>query len=259
MAEPGMKIRKKFEITGLILTPNNIMELAEVFRCELEHDLGQDEDSARLNFTFVSRDGTQYDGDFDSIFEGNYLQNRPICKISMSFSNYKKGKSISLEIGDSSSRHTSNECEVVGRNEQWVNGIKTTIEEIINSFEKRNIVARLIYKHDFISFIIFFGSLQLLAQSPFNSLTTELLRDGKTFSSALALMLFITIFAGLFFLPLYKMFKFIFPEIELRLGQDHHQTQKKFRKAAFFVLFILIPSIIALVSFWPILQSHITN
>lgn len=260
MTEIFLKIYKTIKISSIIFKPENLKEIAQILEKEYESDVQKDLGMPIINYTFTTKDGTQYDGDFLSLFNGSFLNTKPITKITMSYSNYRLNKEISINLEESSSFFASrSKCNIKGTDEQWVNGLKTTLEEMLNSFEKRNIIARAIYKHDLISVILTMGVLNFWLQGMFRSQISELMKDSKTYSSAAVLFMALSCVSLTIYYALYKIFKLMFPEIEFNVGQEHHQTQKIIRKACYFLIFILIPAILAIIGSWPVIMTHLNK
>lgn len=85
----AMKISKELNITGVIIKPSDIRELAKKVYEEYESD--NESDRKRINFILKGNDETQYESEDIEIFsDRGILDTRRIIGIEMTYFNYSK-------------------------------------------------------------------------------------------------------------------------------------------------------------------------
>ena len=133
----NVKIRKKLKISGGVVKPENIRELAEKVYKEYSQDLEKNQ-RVSVNFILKSSDDTQYESENTEIFlEGGILDNRRIIAIEMLYDNYSEDKRISIDLEHTISNSMINEVIISGRNEIWANGVLKLIENIVSNWKKQ--------------------------------------------------------------------------------------------------------------------------
>ncbi|KUK04518.1 MAG: hypothetical protein PWR26_1283 [Methanosarcinales archaeon] len=232
-----MKISKELNITGVIIKPSDIRELAKKVYEEYESD--NESDRKRINFILKGNDETQYESEDIEIFsDRGILDTRRIIGIEMTYFNYSNNKRISIKLDHTVRDYGwGNSISVSGSNELWVNGIIKNFEGIISNWEKQVILP---HKYGWflaiIFMIIFVGGIGLLCLNFLSKLEWSI-AFGFSFGIS-------------FWLASYLVdeLKKLYPIVELRTGPEHTQVEAKKRRKVYAIISIgVIPLIISLV------------
>ena len=135
----GMKIKKTYEISGVVVKPENIRELANIIHKEYAKKSNKDKHTT-IEYILKSCDNTQYESENKDIFlQGSFLDSKRIIAIEMDYHNFKDDERISIEIEHSirSRFIIGNVVTVSGHNEIWVNGVIKSIESCVSSWKKQ--------------------------------------------------------------------------------------------------------------------------
>lgn len=238
-----MKISKELKISGVVVKPANIRELAK----KVYEEYGSDKESDGKNINFILRgiDGTQYESEDIEVFsDGGILDTRRIVAVEMTYSNYTDDKRISIKLEhDIKDYGWRNVIFVSGPDEVWVNGVIKHFEDAIVNWEKQ---VNWPYKYSWLLTIIFAIGINF----PCSNILNFIIHLIKPESSVTLGPLFFSFFMVGLLLALYIVDKLkeLYPVVELRIGPEHTQLEVKRRRKLYAVIsIVVIPLVISLI------------
>ena len=139
-----MEIKKKLEISEVVVDSKSIRELANKIAQEYQKDFDSMSESEKqyclhLDFILKSSDETQYSSNDLSFFEKNgIIDSRRIIGIEMDYRNSHLNKSINVRVYHSLKQNEWNNIIMVkGGDETWTNGILSSLRDIISNWKKQ--------------------------------------------------------------------------------------------------------------------------
>ena len=254
-----MKIVKSASIRGVVITPQNIKELAQVVFNEYERDYAGADERGRLylnlRFTLNSADGVQYEDNNMSLFlDDGILNTRKIMSIELWYHSAKDDKIISVGIFHSENPDSSNVVRISGHDEGWVNGIFTKLQEVVGNFKVQTLLSFVQFSLLGLLFVSCFiiGS-WMLAPVLGNLVTRVISFTGEAQKSATIgtiVLIFRSIGIALSMMGGFELAKKIdalYPNVELLVGPQHRQVEAIRRRRLYGLLAIwIIPSVLAI-------------
>lgn len=133
-----IKIKKQLNISGVVITSDNIRELAQNVYDEFKQD-SENDSYVNINFILKSSDGTQYESKNMDIFSnGGLITARKIISTEINYINSTEGKSIFITIQHTTTdSYSDNNVYISGYGEFWVNGFTKKIEDNITSWKQQ--------------------------------------------------------------------------------------------------------------------------
>jgi hypothetical protein len=208
------------------------------------------------NFVIKAKDGSIYESESNEILKsGSILDTKQISSLSFNFNDYNHNASLSMNL-----RHTNfndyNDITVKGTDSLWVNGIIQKIENFLESLENQSIWSKkynilliiffdiciaFVFAEVLLKFIIFMNSLQ-----PVNP------NSEKATIQFIFIMSFIPML-GVAFYParlLQDKLNELWPNIELQMGMDYNQLERK-RRNKVWLLFtlVILPTALTLLAY----------
>ena len=252
----AMKISKELKITGVIVKPSDIRELAKKVYEEYESD--NESDRKSINFILKGADGTQYESEDIKIFsDSGILDTRRIIGIEIIYFNHVNDKSISIRLKHAVIDYEwENYISVSGSHELWVNGIIKSFEDIISNWKKQ---VTWPHKYDWFLMIIFAIGIGLLYLNFLNFIFTYIIvvhpisPKPQWAVELRPIFIFIYYIFGFLFgmwpaSYIVDELKKLYPIVELRTGPEHTQVEAKKRRKLYAIISMgVIPLIISLV------------
>lgn len=252
-----MKIIKKIAISDKIITSNNIKELATKMYKEYQSH-NQSGSRSKILFIFTGSDETQYESENLEIFsDGGIIDNRKIKRIDFTFYTYDgEEKHIDINISHTVSKYSfyGNQIKVSGSDENWVNGIAKSFEDMISNWKPQITwpnqylgIITLIFSIGF--GLIFINVLYFIL----SSFVEPMPSPPDWIISVRPVILILNYGFGILvgYLPasyITKKIDDIFPYIELTIGPEHLQEEVKKRKYLYKLLSLgIIPLILSII------------
>jgi hypothetical protein len=260
-----MIIKKDYYISGVVVTPANIWELANRINDEYKKDIENcnEGEKSRLRIAFIlnSFDGTQYESqDITMLSADGILSTRKIISVEISYRVTFMDKSINVRLFHSSQKSRYNSVQIKGCDEVWTNGVLTSIKEIITTWKKQNPRYKK-YRTPLVCFgaitigwslrsILYFIGETLRKITHINiSVSNETLQLLKSTSPLLTLLDYAAYFGlGLFAITAaLNKIDDLFPDVEFLTGPEHMQTESLKRKRLYKIITVVIlPLLIAI-------------
>lgn len=139
----NIKIDKSLIISWVVITSDNIRELAEKVYDEYNQDLIilENDPHANKSISFILRgsDGTKYESDHKDIFsKGGLLDSRRISAVEMNYFNFTLKKTISIKFTHTINHYfNENIVDISGYDEVWVNGFIKLIESNVSNWKQQ--------------------------------------------------------------------------------------------------------------------------
>ncbi len=259
-----MKIQKMQNISGVIVTPENIRELANKINYEYEKDFKLTKEEKRdyliLSFILKSVDGTQYESNDMSIFsKEGFLSTRKIQAIEIQYYNPYMNKKISIRLYHTQTEDDWNEIRISSEDENWTNGVLTAIKDIITNWEKQKTWFNKYFFFLLIIFgvgigLFFLNVTMLFVRLIYNvtniTTTEEILEWLKKLSPYIKILVYILYIKFGFdrAVELIDKIRDLYPNVEFLIGPEHLQSESQKRKKLCKLLTIgILPLIISLI------------
>jgi hypothetical protein len=215
-----MKISKLIPILNVVVTPNNILDLAIKSYEEFKKSDASHKD---YTLTLCCSNSTQYDfrnNEFDTQEILKKLQDKRVVEVDINYDDFGKQRYLRIQLEHSTYR--SGSIKVTADDEMWVNAIVETLHDLILTWKKQQRLVFLYSPWFYIgSFILIILSLEyLLSFIPSfggASLNSVLFR---IFESVCLIVAFsYPIFSGV------SSLKELYPIVELSNGPEHLQEE----------------------------------
>ena len=244
-----VKITKELNISKVVITPENIRELAEKVIQEYNRD--PQDDSKSISFILTSLDNTQYTGkDIEIFSEGGYIYNKKIVRIEMNYWNHTKDKVIFINLEHDSNQ---NKIKIWGHDEIWTEGILGAIKSITSNWKKQE---NWIYKYQWPFGIFFSYGFGLFFTNLFSLYSNKKLLPPFDFEDIL-LYLFVGYFPTSFII---LKIKNLYPLVEFKIGPEHLQKESEKRRKLYLLITLCITPILVSIIFkllWSEIQKLI--
>ncbi len=265
----SVKVSDTYSFHGKVLEPKDIRQLAKIVHTEYTtecSDLDQKRkeenerakaekrytDSGRImvpkiEFSLSTESGKTFEAIGMEVFEDEYLEDKRIVSVSISYHSYESGKSIDIRIGHEvreSSLH--NRVNVSGYDENWVNGVIRRVENTIG--DSRNQYT-LLTRHWYIVPLLISLAIAWLAAS----ITIAILNvssgssDASSFDLAYLFFLYSLMIGWVTFLVVPDRIRKLFPAVELATGPDYARSEEtRRRKISYWLSGIILPTLIGI-------------
>ena len=233
-----MKTNRKMEMAGFRINNENILDLATFIYEEYD----ENDKLGYVEFTMDSTDDIQYEDNTLRIFTDGPLKRKKANYIGLTCKNNLKSLYINIRIFPGA--YGKIKVHINGENENLVNGIYKSIEDIINSWEPQN---KFVLKH-YRAIGLIVGVIVFISYTIGYVIVAKKLNPKLDF-----VIYFILLYIpGLLLMfgaveLMYKIFN-MYPAIELNTGPEHLQIEKNSRNLLYVILsLIIIPLILGLI------------
>ena len=245
----NVKVTRSINISNVVVTPDNIREIATILYEEYKKNSASDDGKNRwkydIAFTLKSADGIQYQAeDIDVFNRSGLIYTRKITAIDMSYScTGKEYIDVKLLHSYYDEYYMRNSIEIKGLGETWTNGMLENIKIAISSWKKQAIWPKMIKIPCSILLGLFFGwaAVKFIIEK-------NITISDKQESAYIYLVCLIAI-AGYFLgNHIFKNILRLFPSVELLTGPPHAQCEKiKRTKVAGLLAAYSAPFIVAII------------
>lgn len=257
-----MKIYKTEKISGVIVSPENIIELTNKIDQESKQGLKSIEEKKRYeisqNFILKSTDGTQYESNDMSIFsKDGILYTRRIIAVEMQYRNFNEDKSINIMLYHTPTADDWNQIRISGDDENWTNGVFSKFKDIISNWRKQKswidkyfLILLILFGIGF-AFVLYRVVFQLIGViiNVGNITFTESPQWLEDISPLLRIFVYFSFIKFGFDIAYSMLVKIreLYPNIEFLVGPEYLQTESQKRKKLYKIITLgVLPIIITL-------------
>jgi hypothetical protein len=255
-----------FGINNKVFSINNIRELALLLY--KEYEIEKNSELAIISFSVKCSDKSSFESEDISLFEsGGILQKKRVDSITLSF---QKGRmkliKIYLEHGsrENNNKYTNpSDIEIGGNDSFWVSGITDKINLLIDSYpEQERVYFQYEYIFDWAYFLI--GGFGLVALIEFinkgdKDYTSYFRKSFNTYNDFFGFLVTFSIVGAISWsicsISMTKKVYSLWPLVELQLGPEHLQTEKRKREFLRKIGTLILLPIVLEILFWFIIPK----
>lgn len=253
---PDFSESRNLPIDGFIINIRNLQSIASYIFSEYEKHSGFNNNSRQFSITLEREDGVILKSVSPSILnEGAVTSESRIISVYVQYRDYMIEQSISISLRHQGSIFSlPSHIDVEGKDRSWVNGQISVLAGIIRGFESQNNVVKRfrVLLSLLLGVPIGFGWVDAVMQLFGNSIWNDSGEVNQIFveNPTLRLLVIICTSAIVGFIPSYillrELQRKLWPSVEIQVGPEHHFSEKRNRRRASWIAFVLIPAIVGL-------------